>query len=71
MTCPRCAGLMLTHRHTDYDEKGAWYAQCLNCGHHTDAVMEANRRLSYAQLSAMRVNRVYGLKEPRPHEVEA
>ena len=71
MTCPRCTGLMLRHRHTDFDEKGSWYAQCLNCGHHTDVVMEANRRLSYAELSAMRVNRVSGLKQPRPHELEA
>ena len=71
MTCPRCTGLMMTHQHTDFDEGGARYAHCLNCGHHTDAVMEQNRRLTYAELCAMRANRVYGLKEPRPHEVEA
>jgi len=68
MRCPRCAGLLLQQRHLDYDERGAVFIHCINCGHCSDPLIEKNRALTQEERTLAR-RRAY-LKPATSMEVE-
>jgi len=69
MRCPRCSGLMMTQWHLDFDERGAVFQHCVNCGHCTDPLMEKNRALTEPELK--RARKITFLKAATSMEVEA
>ena len=72
MKCERCEGLMLEDDFIDMEEscEGMWLRawRCLNCGHATDSVMLANRKL-HALVPALAVMDQDHLVGERDHTV--